>query len=146
MTAKKGYTLIEILIVVALFSILLSICFPNLSLFQNIREKQEISEFKKDLLFARNNAILENKRYIVYFYYDTNSYSIKTSENSPTIKSKTFDHGLKLNGDKEVVGSFVFTPSGTTDNSGTIYIDTIKNKNYIITLTPVTGRIEIKLE
>lgn len=146
MTAKKGYTLIEILIVIALFSILLFICFPSLNLFQDIREKQEISEFKKDLLFARNSAIVENKRYMVYFNYNGNAYTIKKGENSPSIKNKTFNHGLQLNGGKEVVGSFVFTPSGTTDSGGTIYIDTIRNKSYIITLTPATGRIEIRLK
>ena len=145
MTEKKGYTLIELLIVIALFSIVFAIALPNMSLFKAMREKQEINEFRKDLLFARNSAIVENRSYSVYFYIDRNTYSIKESERDIAIKTKTFSNGLKLNED-DIVGSFTFTPSGATGNSGTVYIDTIRNSRYKITLTPATGRIEVKLE
>lgn len=144
MTDKKGYTLIELLIVIALFSILLSIALPNLAFYRNIMERQEISEFKKDLLFARNSAIVENKSYTVAFNHERNSYNIKTGSRPP-IKSKTFNHGLKLTENK-LANSFIFTPSGATANSNTIYINTKKDKRYVVTLTPATGRIEIKLE
>lgn len=144
MTEKKGYTLIELLIVIALFSIFLSIAIPNLNFYRNIMEKQEIAEFKKDLLFARNSAIVENRSYTVNFNHERNSYNIKTS-NRPTVKSKTFSNGLKLF-ENNLVNSFTFTPSGATGNSNTIYIDTKKNKRYVVTLTPATGRIEIRLE
>ncbi|NLY47078.1 MAG: type II secretion system protein [Tissierella sp.] len=145
MTEKKGYTLIELLIAIALFSILLSIAIPNFNFYTNLREKQEIAEFKKDLLFARNSAIVENRYYIVYFNHSENSYIIKTGEASPTIKSKTFGQGLKLDIDN-LVGSFTFTPSGATGNSNTLYINARKNRRYVVTLTPATGRIEIKFE
>ena len=145
MTEKKGYTLIELLIVIALFSIFLSISLPNMSFFTAMRQKQEINEFKKDLLFARNSAIVENKSYRVSFYIDKNTYSIRESGKDKAIKSKTFSNGLKLNEDV-IVGSFVFTPSGATGNSGSLYIEAMRNNRYKVTLTPATGRIEIKLE
>lgn len=62
MTARKGYTLIEILIVLALFfQFFLSLGLPNTKFYGRIREKQEIDEFRKDLLFSRNRAIIESK-------------------------------------------------------------------------------------
>lgn len=145
MRKNSGYTLIELLIVIALFSTILSIAIPNLGFFKNLMEKQEIVELKKDLLFSRNSAIVENKYYIVYFNHKENSYTIKTSETSPAIKSKTLGQGLKLD-KNNLVGNFTFTPSGATGNSNTLYINTRKNKRYAISLTPATGRIEIKIE
>ena len=145
MTAKRGYTLIEILIVITLFSIILLIALPNMGFYRLILEKQEIAEFKKDLLYARNMAIVENESYIVYFFKHNNSYSIKTSETNITIKSKTFGNGLKLD-NIDIVGSFIFNPSGAAGNSNSIYINTSRDKVYEVRLSPVTSRVEIVLE
>lgn len=145
MTVRKGYTLIEVLIVVALLSILLSICVPNLKVYKRIMVKQEISELKRDLLYARNNSIAKNKSHIVYFCNDTNSYSLTTGEDNKVIKSKTFISDLRLNKDDKHT-SFIFTPSGTVASSNTVYIYTEGNKRYSISLTPVTGRIGIYFE
>lgn len=131
--------------VIALLSILFSIAIPNFRLFTTMMQKQEINEFKKDLLFARNSAILENRSYMVYFFNDKNTYTIKNGEQEAAIKTKIFNHGLKLNVD-QTVGSFVFTPSGAPGNSNTIYINTSGSKTYRVTLTPATGRVEIYLE
>ncbi len=145
MRKNSGYTLIELLIVIALFSTILSIVIPKLGFFKNLMEKQEIAELKKDLLFARNSAIVENRYYTVYFNHNENFYTIKTSESSSVIKSKTLGQGLKLD-ENNLVGNFTFTSSGATANSNTLYINARKNKRYVISLTPATGRIEIKIE
>lgn len=145
MAARKGYTLIEILIVLALFSILLYIAVPNTKFYGRIREKQEIAEFRKDLLFARNKAIIESKNYIVYFYNDENCYRIKTSENGPVIKKKEFQYGLKLE-NTNLVPYFIFKPTGATANANTLYLKNNRNQRYKVSLTPATGRITFILE
>ncbi len=145
MTARKGYTLIEILIVLALFSIFLSLGLPNTKFYGRIREKQEIDEFRKDLLFSRNRAIIESKNYIVYFYNDENCYRIKTSETSPVIKKKVFQHGLKLE-NTNLVPFFEFKPTGSTANANTLYLKNSRNQRYKVTLTPATGRVTFVLE
>ena len=142
MTAKKGYTLIEILIVIALFAILFSISFPSTNFYRTMMERQEIAEFRKDLLYARNMAIIDNRSYYVNFTMVDNSYSVDIGM-SKTIKKKAFGHGLKLNSGAE---PFIFLPSGASDNASTIYINTNRNTRYRISLTPATSRIEIKLE
>lgn len=145
MTARKGYTLIEILIVIALFSILLSLALPNLNFYLNFMERQEMEEFRNDLLYARNMAILENRYYIVYFFQDLNAYMIKTGEHSPAIKNKTFNNGLRLSKNSTTT-NFTFTSTGAPANSGTVYIVNRKGRRYRVTLSPATGRIEVKLE
>lgn len=143
MTAKKGYTLIEILIVVALFSIILSIAVPKMGFYRILLEKQEISELKKDLLYARNMAIVDNKSYTVYFKQEDNSYYIKAKNSDSIVKNKTLSSGLKFD-NKDLVGSFIFNPTGAAGNSDTLIIKTSTNKKYEIKLSPVTSRIEIK--
>ena len=142
MTAKKGYTLIEILMVIALFSIILSLAIPNMGFYKDILEKQEISELKKDLLYARNLAIVDNKTYTVYFKKDENSYFIKAKDSDSIIKNKTFSNGLKLD-NKDVLGSFIFNPTGAAGNSNTLIIKTSRHKRYEIKLSPVTSRIAV---
>lgn len=144
MKAKKGYTLIEIVVVIALLGIILSIALPNMNFYKKFMEKQEIAEFRKDLLYARSMAIIENTRYYVNFSKENNSYSINTGETSPTIKRKVFANGLKLNNNE--VGHFIFNPSGAAGNSNTIYIKSNRNQMYVISLSPATSRIEINLQ
>ena len=142
MTYKKGYTLIEILIVIALFLVLFSISFPSTNFYKKILERQEISEFRKDLFYARNMAIIDNKSYYVNFTMIDNSYSVDIGM-TKTIKKKAFGHGLKLNNAAE---PFIFLPSGASDNAGTIFINTDRGERYRVSLTPATSRIEIILE
>lgn len=41
--------------------------------------------------------------------------------------------------------SIYFLPSGATENSNTIYLQDKNKKKYEVTITPVTGRVEIKI-
>ena len=47
MTSRRAYTLIEILIVLALLSLVLCIAVPSLGILNSVKEKQEFNELKK---------------------------------------------------------------------------------------------------
>lgn len=144
-TSSKGYTLIEVLMVIALLSILLAIAIPNMGFYRRIGENQEIRELKKDMLFARNRAIAENRIYFVHFVPSINSYEIRREAFGPIVKSKTLGKGLLIE-DREIGRPIGFTPNGTTIDSGTIYIKSSRGQRYVLTVTPATGRIGIRLE
>ena len=74
--SEYGYTLVELLVVIALFAIVLSIGIPSTKIIFNTREKKELMEFKRDIIFARNSAVVENCNYILYVYVDRNRYKI----------------------------------------------------------------------
>lgn len=143
MRKNKGYTLIEILLVLALLSILLSMAVPNLSLYKKMKENMELERLKKDLLFTRNSAILEGIDYFVDFDYSTNSYSIRDSKYGKITKKIYFVNGIKLNNRAKVV-TFHFKRSGTIGSSDTVMLKNSKGKSLQLTLTPTTGSINIK--
>lgn len=143
MTTRKGYTLIEILIVLALFAILFSIAIPNSSYFNRVKENMELEELRKDLLITRNKAILESQNYYFYFDVVNNQYIIKTGENHKPFKTKVLVSGIRLNKDSNQ-SNWVFTYKGTTKNAGTIRLSNSRGKIYELTVTPATGRISLK--
>lgn len=75
---RKAYTLIELILVLALLFIIVAMTIPNTNFYLSIAKNQELKELKKDLLFARNKAIIESQVYIVSFDSKDNRYIIKT--------------------------------------------------------------------
>lgn len=144
MRYKGGYTLMEIIIVLALISILLGIALPKTSFFIKLKEKRELEEFRKDLLFARNSAIMESRGYKVRFNIENNSYYITTGHKQKIVRSKKFKEGIRFDLDNEI-RFFIFNNNGTTSNSGTLYLRNSDNDRYEIALSPVTGRVEVRL-
>lgn len=135
---KKGYTLIEIILVLAILSIITSLSLPNLKIINKIRIRNDINEFRKDILYARNKAILESDYCNIYLNFDSNKYTIRNNESSPIIKSKEFNYGLKLE-ERSNLTKLQFNPNGTTGSSGTLYLRDGLGKIHKITIRPVGG-------
>lgn len=143
MRAKKAYTLIELLLVLAILSIISLLAIPDSEILLRMRERQEIEELRKDLLFVRNRAIVEAENYEVLFSREENKYYIKHRKSGLTIKTKEFKHGIKIS-INNMDASFQFNRNGNTGKGGTIYLRDRKNNRYHLTLTPATGRMELK--
>lgn len=140
---KYGYTLLELLVVVALIAIVLSAAIPSLNIIFNTREKKELLEFKRDIIFARNSAVVENAIYGVYIDIKNNSYKIVKGKEQPTIiKDKQFSHGILIinNNFKNAINFF---PTGTPDRAGTILVTNRKKQDIQITITPATGKVNL---
>jgi prepilin-type N-terminal cleavage/methylation domain-containing protein len=67
MSKRKGYTLIELITVLALFSILLLFSIPNLSFLHKYREYSEVKQFEKDIKYVRATALIENSPVVINF-------------------------------------------------------------------------------
>ncbi len=140
---KKGYTLIELIVVLALFSLLLTIAIPNSKAFKTYNQNQQLRVMEKDLRQARNTAIIENRSIFAEFLVEKNAYVIKYSENERIIERK-LDNGVKLI-------SIVVSGEGNTvkfNSDGRLgYAGTLKIKkgleNYELKFAPVSSQITL---
>lgn len=64
---KKGFTLLELLLVISLIGILVSVAVMRFDFFTEISEKVEIRTMVNQLRFSRNKAISSGKRTYVNF-------------------------------------------------------------------------------
>lgn len=140
---RKGYTLIELIFVIIILGVITSMILPNVNVIKRIKAKNEINELRKDILFARNKAIIENKIYNIYFSIEKNKYIIRSSEETSIIKTKEFNYGVELE-DRGNMKTLKFNPNGTPGSSGTIFLKDSFGKSHRITVTPVSGRLGIE--
>lgn len=138
---RKGYTLIELLLVAALLFVLLSIAIPRFSLLHTIREKQEIKYLQRDLFYARNLAITEKKTVFIDIKISGNSYKIYRS-GGEVIKEVKLKDGVILTGC--LYETFSFTPRGTPSLAQTVTFRTKGGDYYKLTIPVAT--ININLE
>lgn len=142
--SKYGYTLVELIVTASLLAIVLSIGIPSVKTIFNTREKKELMEFKRDIIFARNSAVVENCIYILHIDISKNSYRIAKDNgiSAKTIKRVNLSNGIKIKGNN-FNGYTKFYPNGAPNNSGTILLTNRKKQNIEITITPATGKVNI---
>lgn len=137
---RKGYTLIELIVVLVLFSLLLTIIIPNVSILKTYSQNMQLRILEKDLKQARNTAIIENRIIFVDFHIATNSYIIKYNEKEKIVERKL------INGVELINKNFTtlkLNPNGVIGNAGTL---TIKKgfENYKLSIAAVTSNISVK--
>ena len=137
---KEGYTLIELVIVLALFSLLLTIAIPNSKMFKAYNQNQQLRILEKDLRQARNTAIIGNKAIIAQFYTASNTYEIKYKSGGRIVERK-LDNGVEIR-DKNF-DFYIFSPDGRIGNAGTVKIKK-GSEYYILAVSPVTSEISLR--
>jgi prepilin-type N-terminal cleavage/methylation domain-containing protein len=149
MSKKKGYTLIELITVLALFSILLLISIPNLSFLHKYREYNEVKQFEKDIKYARSSALTKNAPVVTFFDITNNGYKI--IQHNKVIKEYKFQQGVNIKSINTSSGyltsggsSIEFKTTGAPSSAATIEFDTRYHGKYNITINVATGRINIK--
>lgn len=142
MKNRAGFTLIEIVLVLVLIGILLSIVMPNIGYFKTLHEKLEMREFRRDILWARNKAIIESRDYIVHFYHGENYYRIRAGA-VISVKKKCFNSGIRLYKGNNLQ-KLTFKPDGTVSNAGSIRFFDRKDNEFHLSITPVRGLVNIR--
>jgi prepilin-type N-terminal cleavage/methylation domain-containing protein len=138
---NKGYTLIELIVVLALFSLLFTIAIPNSKFFKTYNQNQQLRVFEKDLRQARNTSIIDNSVIYASFHPEKNSYLIKYAGNEKIV-GREFSNGVKLS-DTSNTSSITFHPDGIAVNTGTIII--MKgSEEYEVAITPITSKISLR--
>ncbi len=143
----KGFTLIEVILVVSILSILFTIPVLNTNYLLKFVERKEINELKEDIYYARNRAIVESKIYSVDILVDKNSYAIYTYDTyRKLIKSKKLKGNLKIKYTTIKNDELMFGYLGIPIETGTIVLINNRVEEIKIAVTPVTAKINVYIE
>lgn len=145
MKRNMGVTLIELLIVISIISIVLLIPTLKKDKLLTYKERKELMEFKNDLNYARNKALVESTQYLVTIKDNTNSYTIYRDKNK-IVKTNTFKNGIELCKTEVGEKTIRFHSSGAPDIGTTIRL---KNRNGTIiklSITPAVGKVNIDFD
>lgn len=137
---NKGFTLIELIIVISIICIILGIAIPKITGITNLNERKEAEKLVDDLKYARNMAIKIGD--YVNFKIENKNYKIFSKE-------KNFkDVDLKfLSLEKEPqFNKFTWTKRGASSYRGQGTLILYGKNKYIISVAPVTGNINLKVE
>lgn len=141
----RGMTLLEIIVVVSIVSILLVITILNGTIVLRTKERNELKEFKNDIIYARDRSIIESKSYYIDINPNKNMYLIRTSGKTlgHIIKRKELCEGIKIKNTNIMGNEVAFNALGRPNSAGTIYMEDSKGQKIEITISPATGRINI---
>lgn len=144
MENSKGFTLLELIMVICIISIVSCVVILNGNVLSNHREKKELKELINDLNYTRNNAIIESKKYIFTIGPDENYYSIHRVENmAKLVKKKEFTNGIKILKTSLKNNNTSFNSTGAPSNAGTINLENSKGEEIEITIGVATGKIRV---
>ncbi len=151
---KKGFTLIELIVVIAIISIIVAIAVPKGTVSLSFKERRDLMELKRDILYARNMSITEVKRYSLDIhpkknYYYINKYVKDDGNDREIVKKKTFESDLKIitvnfNGcNNSEFGQLLFNTSGAPSKAGNIQLKNTKGQKISLTVEVATGKVNI---
>lgn len=153
---RSGFTLIEIIIVVAILAIAAMTAIPLMSSGGSVQIRSAANMIAADLEYARSMAISRGQYYYVKFDEGADSYQIEDQNNvviSHPVK-KGFDYIISFQNDSRLdkvdITNVTFTNDiirfdclGSPDDGGTIDLSA-NGPSATITVEPVTGFISIQ--
>jgi prepilin-type N-terminal cleavage/methylation domain-containing protein len=100
-----GYTLIELLMVVALMGLAASLLIPQLNNRDSLRVQAAVRQLIADLSFAQSDALARQEHRRVHFYDDGSGYCIVRSDGTDDFDADTADYIFDplANGDQQYI-------------------------------------------
>lgn len=148
---QKGFSLVEVMITVAILVILLAIAVPNFQRFAiNSDLRTAARDIAGDFFIHKERAIAENRQYRITFNVGTNSYTIGQREPEPSttyniIQTKIladFEYRGEVSFVSTTANPYNFQPRGTVTN-GTIVLINSRNSTATITIN-ITGKASVQ--
>ncbi|SDQ50519.1 competence protein ComGD [Virgibacillus subterraneus] len=140
MQSKNGFTLIEVLFVLALWSVLLLISAPlQFSILEKQEEDNFMDTFEMDLLYMQNKSY-GSRNYFRLIFTENKSYTITKNSNLKILIERRIPKGWKI--DYLNLQVISFNHRGTIVDPGSFMIQTINN-NYKVTCPLGKGRCYI---
>lgn len=145
---EKGFTFIEVIIVMLIISILSVLTIPEFRVIERYRLKSQAEMLVKDLRYTQRLAMSQNTNFYFKLLKNDNGYLIRKG-NSLTDKTKIvyMKHNIKFssNSQNNIKYTSKGIPSnpndGTIGSGGTIYLVS-QNYKIKITVMPITGKVK----
>lgn len=138
---QKGYTLVELVVVIAVISITIGSIMGGVKWFQNIQFKLAVGEVEDALIYVRQSAIKTGKQYNLYCF--SNRVLVRQGIEKP-IYTIYLSRGIKI--PNNITGKhLIFRGSMASPKTGTITLinEDIKQQADI-TVYITTGKVAIK--
>ncbi|MEJ8751707.1 type II secretion system protein [Lagierella sp. ICN-221743] len=135
MKKTKGFTLIELILTIAILAMLVGVGALRYDFLTNYQEKIEIESVLRTINEARNASITSGYVHTVKFLKDENM--VQVNQESEIVE--------RLNLQKlqvQRLESFKFSTTGAPSIAGTYYFQGHK-KEYIITIEVATGKVNL---
>ncbi len=124
-TVTNGFTLLEIVITLAILAIALAIAVPNFSRYiKDYKISSQIDEIASDLQFAKFYAVTHKIQTTVSL--NANSYNIYYKNGNSTVSLKNVRLDYPISANSTIID---FDTHGLADNSTSVYINTENNAN-----------------
>ncbi len=137
----RGFTAIELLLIVALLSVILAVVAPNI---RNSIDNYRLNCFDRiiisDIRFAQQQSSINWRENRVYFSNTNRKISVK--QGTHIIKSDSYPASVKLDYTNFTSNQISFNEFGNPAKGGSIHIS-CGNIKHTITLLPVTGRVKL---
>lgn len=155
MSARGGFTLVEVLLIVVIGIILASAAIPNLSTFADQQVGADARVLAADLEFARARAIATSQQHRVLFDATNNTYSVESPPGTlltEPLGKKPWQRKLMVRGsgtdlvsaDFNGQSAVIFDAAGTPNNGGTTVLKRGSFQAKVI-VTGVTGEVSLEL-
>ncbi len=142
MKDERGFSLIELIIVMAILGVLLGIAAYSWSRYvENARLKTAVREVMVDLEFARERAKTENVTYTVTFTDRSPTYTISNGTTTQTKSLSAIGTNIAVESTSFTGNQVKFFPRGTV-TMGNIVIKNQRGSTGTITIN-ITGRMYV---
>lgn len=139
MNKRLGFSLIELLLTLALLSILLLIIVPKTNIFTNYHIKIELNTLKRDLYAARSKAVSEGTTYYFHVPDGGDKYYFIGKDSKITRSVILSKIRILTSGNNP----FSFNSLGNVTRSTTINIRDAEGENYQLKVGVATGKISL---
>ncbi len=140
MNTEKGYTLVELSLVIAIFGAITLILIPSFASMANSKEVESFFEqLQDDLYYAQATALSRGKPILLDFRTSSSLYQIRVD--NQTILQRSYPTHFKVEkGSMET--TIRFNANGNIRNPGTMFVNTQKGK-YKLTFQLGKGRFHV---
>lgn len=147
---NKGFSLIELIIVIAILAIVLAIAAPNFMAYRdNSNLKEATRDISSDIQLYKQRAVSENKQYRMVFNVGGNNYTVQSSDggggwvNVATKSVGAGYGGIIITGDPTFTDDTItFATRGTTTN-GTLALEHATRHSTAQIVTSTMGRVRV---